>query len=160
MLGFFIGNMYYYPQLYDLYVVPQLKNNILIEKKIAIVSNNGQYVSIDDKNNLVANKDIVEEKEIFKLIKVAHNKIVLLGYNNKFVCADQKGGYELIANRDVIGGWETFTIFPLGDNKIVLRAHNGKYIGIKDNDKRTLISNRDGIVLSGIFKIIELVKVP
>lgn len=156
MLGFFIGNMYYYPQLYDLYVAPQLANNILVEKKIAILSNNGQYVSVDKENKLIANKNSIGEKETFKLIKVAHNKIVLLAYNNRFVCAEHGGGYDLIANRDIIGGWETFTVFPLGDGKVILRVHNGKYIGISDNEQRTLICDKEGVVLSGIFRIVEL----
>jgi hypothetical protein len=157
MLGFFIGNMYCYPQLYDLYVVPQLANNILTEKNIAIISNNGQYVSVDEENKLVANNDIIGEKEIFKLIKVAHNKIALLAYNKKFVCAGQGGGDELIANREVIGSWETFTIFPLGNGKVTMRVYNGKYIGINNDEERMLISDKDGVVLSGIFRIIELV---
>jgi hypothetical protein len=155
MLGFFIGNMYCYPQLYDLYVVPQLANNIITEKRVAILSNNGQYVSVNEENRLVANKDLIEEKEIFKLIKVAHNKIALLAYNKKFVCAEQGGGYELIANREVIGSWETFTILPIKDDKIILRVHNGNYIEINGEEKM-LISDKDRILLSGIFKIIEL----
>jgi hypothetical protein len=157
MLGFFIGNMYCYPQLYDLYVVPQLANNILLEKNIAIISNNGQYVSVDEENKLVANKDTIGEKEKFKLIKVAHNKIALLSYNKKFVCAEKGGGYELIANREVIGNWETFTIFPIGNGKVTMRVYNGKYIVINNDEERMLISDKDGIVLSGRFRIIELV---
>ena len=160
MLGFFIGNMYCYPQLYDLYVVPQLANNILIEKNIAILSNNGQYVSVNEENKLIANKDSVGKKEIFKLIKVAHNKIALQAHNSKFLCAEQGGGYGLIANREVIGSWEIYTIFPLGGDKIILRVHNGKYIGINNDEERTLVCDRDGIVLSGIFKLVELNQVP
>jgi len=38
-----------------------------------------------------------------------------------------------------------------------MRVYNGKYIGINNDEERMLISDKDGIVLSGRFRIIELV---
>ena len=92
-----------------------LYNEPMNTNKIALQTNNGQYVCAENGggSNLVANRDWVLAWETFRRIDLGNNKVALQAANGQYVCAENGGGSNLVANRDWILAWETFGIEEL-----------------------------------------------
>ena len=92
-----------------------LYNEPMNTNKIALQTNNGQYVCAENGggSNLVANRDWVLAWETFRRIDLGNNAVALQAANGQYVCAENGGGSNLVANRDWILAWETFGIEEL-----------------------------------------------
>ena len=92
-----------------------LYNEPMNTNKIALQTNNGQYVCAENGggSNLVANRDWILAWETFRRIDLGNNEVALQAANGQYVCAENGGGSNLVANRDWILAWETFGIEEL-----------------------------------------------
>ena len=135
-----------------------LYNEPMNTNKIALQTNNGQYVCAENGggSNLVANRDWVLAWETFRRIDLGNNAVALQAANGQYVCAENGGGSNLVANRDWILAWETFRRIDLGNNKVALQAANGQYVCAENGGGSNLVANRDWILAWETFGIEEL----
>ena len=135
-----------------------LYNEPMNTNKIALQTNNGQYVCAENGggSNLVANRDWVLAWETFRRIDLGNNAVALQAANGQYVCAENGGGSNLVANRDWILAWETFRQIDLGNNEVALQAANGQYVCAENGGGSNLVANRDWILAWETFGIEEL----
>ena len=135
-----------------------LYNEPMNTNKIALQTNNGQYVCAENGggSNLVANRDWVLAWETFRRIDLGNNAVALQAANGQYVCAENGGGSNLVANRDWILAWETFRRIDLGNNKVALQAANGQYVCAENGGGSNLVANRDWILAWETFRSIDL----
>lgn len=115
------------------------------EQTVFLKTYNGHYVGAAGSGGreVVANRIQPRERETFKLIRMAGNKVAFKAYNGQYVCAEGGGGREVVANRSQVREWETFTLVTLpGNNKIALKAHNGQFVCAESGGGREVVANR------------------
>ncbi|GAG23274.1 unnamed protein product, partial [marine sediment metagenome] len=80
--------------------------------RVAFRANNGQYVCAEGGGGreLVANRDVIGEWEVFELVDLGDKQVALRAANGQYVTA--KGG-KLIADRNSIGKWENFSLVKI-----------------------------------------------
>merc|ERR1711997_947025 len=76
-------------------------------------------------------------------------KVSLLGYHNKYLCAEPNG--RMVCNRTARKEWETFTSIPMGNGQIGLQTYHGQYVSVVSN--HSIISNRGWCKAWETFKV-------
>ncbi|MGG6313062.1 cellulase family glycosylhydrolase [Paenibacillus macerans] len=96
---------------------------------------------------LVANRDIVQDWELFEIINNSDNTISLKSkINGKYVTADVNVGGKLVARGESIQQWEKFRKEQLDDGTIALFAlANNKYVTVDLDNGAGLVANRDSV---------------
>lgn len=114
----------------------------LAHEKIAVQAFNGKYVAanLHLNNELVADRQTVQEWETFDIFWLGENKVALRASNNSFVMANLDQNGILVACAQEIQGWETYTIHYVADGKIALQAFNGLFVGANINEQGQLVA--------------------
>lgn len=103
---------------------------------ISIKSTNGKYLSsIKDENNfIIANRNLPQNWEAFKLIELENNKVAFKTDDNKYFSArfDKTGIITHEAN--TILDWETFYLIKYDEKNCLIKSYDGKYI-TRNGDK-------------------------
>ena len=97
------------------------------------------------KNELMADRELVEAWEIFDLFWLGENKIALRGFKKLFIQTNPDQNGALLANGPNIREWETFTIHYLEDGKIALQAFNGLFVSAKLHEQNQLVADREEV---------------
>lgn len=124
-----------------------------------------RYVTteLNQRCELVANKDWIREWEMFELISQGNNFYAIKACNNKYVTAELNKASELVANINWIKDWEKFKFTFLGDIEIMPTSQLQQIVNEIKTDKnikddKTFIQKLNEIIkvkikLFGIFEI-------
>ena len=116
-------------------------------KKVFLRAFNGLFVSakLHLEKELVADREEVDEWEIFDIFWLGGEKIALRAFNKLFVMAHLEQNGELLATRPNVQEWETFTVHYLDDDKIALQAFNGLFVSAKLHQQNQLAADREEV---------------
>ncbi|MFD2561045.1 hypothetical protein ACFSR1_00085 [Aquimarina rubra] len=121
--------------------VDETYTNIPIGSTIALIANNGRYVSSENgKKPIIANRTRIGSWEKFIVVDAGNGKIALKGNNGKYI-SSENGKKPMHCNVNHLGTWQKFKVIQFGNGKIALKGHNGKYVS-SENGKKPMICDR------------------
>ncbi len=108
------------------------KTSIISSKNIHIKAPNGKFVSVDleNKSQLIANKDQPLGWETFVLIQLKNGKCGFVAFDNNYVSAQLEKNNEVVASSLKMEPWETFSIEKINEKYSAIKAINGNYLSI------------------------------
>ncbi len=141
-------------------IVPHIKTVLKLDNsKFALRASNGKIVCADgnltsNKYSVMANRDVVNEWEIFEWDTAPSGKRVLRAYNKMYWRLPSLENEELVATGPTSIDGEGFLLIDLGNDKIALRTTKGRYVGLhtcSDN----LVAGWDAIEANSSFQLIN-----
>jgi 4-amino-4-deoxy-L-arabinose transferase len=90
-------------------------------------------------------------------IEVNRRKVALKFSNNKFLCYESYGNFNLVVNREWVGDWETFTLQQFSDSSFSILASNNTYLTVNIMGDQSV---HFGPVLSQEWEHFKLLKLP
>ena len=99
----------------------------VVENKFVAAENGGG-------RELVANRDVADIWETFRIINTGNNRIILQSYNGQYIRVRDNDGV-LLANANNRQSATRFNIVRLQGREVAFQAPNGQYVRVRDNDK-------------------------
>jgi glycerophosphoryl diester phosphodiesterase len=99
----------------------------VVENKFVAAENGGG-------RELVANRDVADIWETFKITNTGNNNVILQSYNGQYIRVRENDGV-LLANANNRQSATRFKIIRLEGREVALQAPNGQYVRVRESDK-------------------------
>merc|ERR1711959_633023 len=116
------------------WVSSALRGSGMSGSNVCFINCGGLYLSVDNKNNLVArDRRVTSKKAVFTVLMYGNGMHVIQGADTSmYVSAEKGGGAKAVANKTSIDSWEEVCVTTVSDQpgKVNIVGSKGNYLSV------------------------------
>jgi hypothetical protein len=144
-----VENKYLF-QLIETY--DNVKKYLILGDVVHLKAINGKYISADEGNNLIADRNHASIWERFMINILDGDSCTIQSHKKRYWSVSLNNSGQITAAGETIGPLEIFNIIKLDSSTIALKAANNKYLTV-DTKSQRLFAKADSITMNEKFAL-------